>query len=149
MPDWPPLGPRHTWRTDQTWRVGPETQRSTAEQHALEARRDIGAAGEGRAAAFLAQLGYTIVERNWRNDLGELDLVAMDGNELVLIEVRTLTSAHHGVPEESVGSRKQRQLAHLAAAYVQHAKHQGEWRIDVIAIDRDGLRHIKNAVSLW
>jgi Holliday junction resolvase-like predicted endonuclease len=52
-------------------------------------------------------------------------------------------------PEESVGAGKQRRLARLATAYVQHAKFEGDWRIDVIAIDRDGLRHIENAVSLW
>ena len=88
-------------------------------------------------------------ERNWRTALGELDIVASSGKELVFVEVRRLESGNFGVPEESVGAGKQRRLARLATAYVQHAKYDGDWRIDVIAIDGDGLRHIKNAVSLW
>lgn len=115
----------------------------------MDARRQVGQDGEQRAVDYLKRQGYKIVARNWRNSQGELDIVATVGSELVFVEVRTLESPHFGMPEESVGWRKQRQLAHLAAAYLQHTKHDGDWRIDVIAIDRDGLRHIQNAVSLW
>lgn len=148
---WPPLGPRQTWRTAADgWKApAPPAGLASDEERGADRRRQVGAAGEQRAAAYLAELGYRIVERNWRNGFGELDLIAMDGPDLVVVEVRTLASPYHGCPEESVGPRKQRQLAHLAAAYVQQARYVGEWRIDVVAIDRDGLRHVKNAVSLW
>ena len=115
----------------------------------MDRRRQVGKDGEDRAAAYLQKLGYRILARNWRHPIGELDLVAMDHAELVAVEVRSLESSNLLFPEESVGPHKQRQLARLATAYVQHAKHEGDWRIDVIAIDRNGLRHIKNAVSLW
>ncbi|HLG70767.1 MAG TPA: YraN family protein [Chloroflexota bacterium] len=115
----------------------------------MDRRRETGANGEQRAVDYLTRQGYTIVERNWRTSFGELDIVAREKQELVLVEVRTLEAPHVGFPEESVGAHKQRQLAKLATAYVQQAKHAGDWRVDVIAIDRDGIRHIKNAVSLW
>ncbi len=115
----------------------------------MDARRQLGESGERRAAEHLRRHGYKIVQQNWRNASGELDIIATSGKELVFIEVRTLETANYGFPEESVGPRKQRQLARLAAAYVQHAHYEGDWRIDVIAIDGDGLRHIQNAVSLW
>ena len=115
----------------------------------MDRRKQVGKEGEDRAAAYLQKLGYRILERNWRHSIGELDIVAMDRKELVLVEVRSLETRHLLFPEESVGPHKQRQLAKLATAYVQHAKHDGDWRIDVVAIDTEGLRHIKNAVSLW
>jgi putative endonuclease len=115
----------------------------------VDRRRDVGRSGEDRAVAYLKRQGYVILERNWRTSYGELDIVARQKQELVFVEVRTLETPHFGFPEESVGPGKQRQLARLASAYVQQAKHAGEWRIDVVAIDRDGLRHVQNAVSLW
>lgn len=115
----------------------------------MDLRREVGQGGEDRAVQHLKRNGYKILERNWRNTAGELDIVASRKGELVFVEVRTIDSPHFSFPEESVGPIKQRKLARLATAYVQHAKHEGEWRIDVIAIDRDGLRHIENAVSLW
>lgn len=115
----------------------------------MDARRQTGSDGEQQAVEYLRRQGYKIVDRNWRQGIGELDIVARQKDELVFVEVRTLETQAFGLPEESVGPRKQRQLARLATAYVQHVKHAGEWRIDVIAIDREGLRHVKNAVSLW
>ena len=115
----------------------------------MDRRKEIGQRGEERAAKYLEGLGYKILERNWRHPMGELDLIAMHKQELVFVEVRTIESPYFGFPEESVGRSKQRQLAKLATAYVQGKKHDGDWRIDVVAIDRDGLRHIPNAVSLW
>jgi putative endonuclease len=114
----------------------------------VDNRRQVGQGGEQRAAEYLKSRGYTILQRNWRHALGELDIVARTGKQLVFVEVRTLEGTL-SFPEESVGPAKQRKLARLATAYVQQARFEGDWRIDVIAIDRDGLRHIENAVSLW
>jgi putative endonuclease len=115
----------------------------------VDLRREVGQGGENRAVRHLQKNGYKILERNWRNATGELDIVASRKGQLVFVEVRTVDSLDFGAPEESVGPAKQRKLARLASAYVQQAKHEGEWRIDVIAIDRHGLRHVENAVSLW
>ncbi len=54
-----------------------------------------------------------------------------------------------GTPEDSVADDKQRRLARLAEAYVVQSGYEGDWRIDVVAIDHNGIRHLKNAVSLW
>jgi putative endonuclease len=116
---------------------------------AVDNRRQVGEGGEQRAAEYLKNQGYKILQRNWRHQLGERDIVASHKNELVFVEVRTLESRNLLFPEESVGPAKQHKLARLAAAYVQQARYEGDWRIDVVAIDRDGLRHIQNAVSLW
>jgi putative endonuclease len=115
----------------------------------MDLRRQVGNAGEERAAKFLKKLGYRILARNLRMAGGELDLIARDGNELVFVEVRTLGSATARFPEQSIGPKKQHQLARLATTYVQQNKFDGDWRIDVVAIDADGLRHIKNAIGLW
>ena len=115
----------------------------------MDRRRETGAGGEQRAVDYLKKRGYAIIERNWRSGYGELDIVASHKQELVFVEVRTLETKAFGFPEESVGPAKQRKLAQLATAYLQESKHEGDWRIDVIAIDGQGLRHIENAVSLW
>ena len=115
----------------------------------MDRRREVGQRGEDRAVEYLKKHGYRILARNWRTAWGELDIVAGSGKELVFVEVRTIDAPDFGFPEESVGPSKQRQLARLATAYVQHARFEGDWRIDVIAIDRDGVRHVQGAVSLW
>ncbi|MGC8781941.1 MAG: YraN family protein, partial [Anaerolineae bacterium] len=87
-------------------------------------RRAIGKQGEDRAVAYLEQLGYAILARNWRTRRGELDIVARDGECLVFVEVRTRRSGRRaaapalGAAEESVTPRKQRQLAAMADEYL-------------------------------
>jgi len=117
-----------------------------------EDRRRLGERGEDAAAAYLERTGATIVERNWRSKTGEVDIVALDGYELVLCEVKTRRTAAKGTPEAAVTPTKQRRYARLAAAYLQHAG-LGEGtavRFDVISIlviaeDRALLRHHRAA----
>ncbi|HUZ78054.1 MAG TPA: YraN family protein [Chloroflexota bacterium] len=113
----------------------------------VDARAGLGRAGEDRAAAYLAKQGYRIIERNWRTSFGELDIVASQGATLVLVEVRTRTSGRDVTPEASVTASKQRRLARLGEAYVARNSYEGDWRIDVIAIDQDGLRHLVSAIE--
>ena len=115
----------------------------------MDGRRLVGQTGEDRAVAYLRRRGYAILARNWRHALGELDIVARLGDEIVIVEVRTLTGPGFGTPEASVGPGKRRRLIRAATAYIRQIKHQGDWRIDVIAIDGGGLRHLRDAVSLW
>ena len=72
----------------------------------VDRRRVTAALGEAAAAQYLAHVGYTIVERNYRCRTGEIDLVAWDGDQLVFVEVRTCSSARFGTPEESVTRSK-------------------------------------------
>ena len=63
----------------------------------------------------------TVVERNWRCPAGEIDIVALDGETLVLCEVKTRSNGGKGTPEEAVTPAKQRRYARLAQAYLQQA----------------------------
>jgi putative endonuclease len=104
-------------------------------------RRSLGAAGEQLAAAHLARLGYTIVDRNHRTRWGELDLVAHVGDTLVFVEVKTRrASARAGSPFEAVGPRKQAQVRRIAAGWlagVTDRPHARDLRFDVIGVTVD------------
>jgi putative endonuclease len=114
-------------------------------------RKKLGERGEDAAAAFLERMGLTIVERNWRCPAGEIDIVALDGETLVLCEVKTRRSASKGSPEAAVTPAKQRRYAKLASTYVQAAGIDPvSVRFDVIALlviaeDRALLRHHRAA----
>jgi len=115
---------------------------------------EIGRRGEDAAAAYLERQGMTIVDRNWRNGRGEIDIVALDGQELVVCEVKTRASTSAGQPEEAVSPAKQRRLARLAQAYVAASDvSKMTVRFDVISIvvlrdDRALLRHHRAAFML-
>jgi putative endonuclease len=118
------------------------------------ARRSLGSFGELAAAAHLQRRGASIVERNWRCPIGEIDLVARLGEQLLFVEVKTRRSGALA-PETSVGQAKRRRLARLAYAYLAAAglPPDAAWRIDVIAVEIDGggrvvrLEQIESAVG--
>lgn len=117
-------------------------------------RLTLGAWGEDRAAEFLLARGFKILERNYRCALGEVDIIACDRKSLIFVEVKTRSSSAFGLPQESVGVRKQQQLIRVAQWYL---KAPGTLRLnprfDVVAIlVRTGqapeVTHITNAFSL-
>ena len=116
-------------------------------------RQGLGRRGEELAARQLEAKGYQIVARNWRCETGELDLVAREGECLVLVEVRTRRGRSMGSPEESITAAKQARLSALSEAYVQESNWPGDWRIDVVAIEMDRrgrvlrVDHYENAVT--
>lgn len=98
-------------------------------------RKAIGRAGEEAATQLLLEKGYRILERNWTSKLGEIDIVAQYGRELVIVEVRTTTSNRFGIGMESIDIRKQQKVRRLAMQYVkQHQLHELLQRIDVISV---------------
>lgn len=113
-------------------------------------RRELGRRGENLAEAHLIKIGYKIVERNHVNAIGEIDLVALDGPAVVLVEVRT-RSRSGLAPAETVDYRKQLKLTRVGQLYL---KSKG-WasrpaRFDVVeVISPPGaaplIRHIVNA----
>lgn len=107
--------------------------------------RGVGREAEDRAADFLMGLGYTIVTRRYHTKGGEIDLVALDGDTLVFVEVKS-TRARGFSPEEAIDDRKTARIAVAAEAYLNAMEAQGRLaRFDLIAIDRSGLRHYVDA----
>jgi putative endonuclease len=101
-------------------------------------RCSLGRFGEAVAEGFLRRQGYEIVERNWRYRQGEIDLVARQGGDWVIVEVRTRRSRTCGTPEESLTVTKQRRLLRAAAAFFQERELEDvSWRIDLVAVELD------------
>lgn len=95
----------------------------------------LGVEGENIAARHLAARGYRIVERNYRYHRNEIDIIALDGQTLCFIEVKTRASLTKGHPAESVTLRKQKEIARAAAGYLTTL--DDPWitcRFDVVAV---------------
>lgn len=113
--------------------------------------RALGDYGERLACRYLLAQGLTILDRNWRCVRGEIDVVAVDGPELVVCEVKTRTSEAFGAPFEAVTRTKLRRLRSLAGLW--RDAHPGEGvglalRIDVVSIlrpptGRAALQHLR------
>lgn len=97
----------------------------------------VGRYGERLAARYLRDLGYAVLEVNWRCPQGEIDIVARDGRDLVVCEVKTRRGTGYGAPQEAVTPLKLARLRRLAAAWVdQHPGDYGDLRVDVLAVSR-------------
>lgn len=113
----------------------------------------LGERGEDAAVAYLERSGMTVVERNWRCPVGEIDIVALDGAEVVFVEVKTRRSTAKGTPDEAVTPAKQRKYRRLAEQYLAQAGlSEVNARFDVISIlviarDRALLRHHRAAFA--
>ena len=103
----------------------------------MRAKDGVGVYGERVAERFLIDAGLIVLERNWRCPLGEIDLVAREGDCLVVCEVKTRTSVAFGHPVEAVTARKAARLRRLAAAWIEaRGVHPAQVRIDVVAVLR-------------
>ena len=111
-------------------------------------RKEIGAAGEAKALAFLQKKGYRLLEANYRQRFGEIDLVMMDGNTLAFVEVKTRENRYFGMPQEAVTRKKQGRMVKAALAYVKEKNLAGRnLRFDVVAVEPTGVEHIPNAFA--
>jgi putative endonuclease len=116
---------------------------------------NIGKWGERRAAKYLEANGFAVLESNFRCRLGEIDIVAREGGDLVFAEVKTRLDLLYGLPCEAVDERKQKQLARVAEVYLSaHPRFMRDEealrpRFDVIEIllfnRRAWIRHIRDA----
>jgi putative endonuclease len=104
-----------------------------------DARRQLGDHGEDLAAAALQKQGYKILERNYVAPIGEIDLVARQGQTLVIVEVKTRKSTRFGSPQEAVSAAKQAKLQRLAEYYIQQkGLTETPVRFDVVAVTLTG-----------
>ncbi|HUU00331.1 MAG TPA: YraN family protein [Myxococcota bacterium] len=111
-------------------------------------RHILGAAAEDQARDYLAGQGYQILERNVRYKVGELDIVATEGETLVFVEVRSRSNPNQVHPAATVTPRKQRQVVRAAMAYCQdHNIKDTMIRFDVVAVlgDKGEIELYKNA----
>jgi putative endonuclease len=100
----------------------------------------LGDEGERLAARYLRRKGYKILARRYRTALGELDLVARDGDCIVFIEVKTRRDELAGQPHEAVDARKQAQLTRLALAFLKRYRLlEQPARFDVVSIIWEGI----------
>jgi putative endonuclease len=103
----------------------------------VRAKDGLGSYGENVAAAHLVAMGLTILDRNWRCEIGEIDIVARDGNTLVVCEVKTRSSTRFGEPLEGVTPRKAARLRRLAARWLlDRAVRPADVRIDLVGVLR-------------
>ena len=95
----------------------------------------LGDRGERAAVAFLKKLGYKILARQFRNDFGEVDIIAQDGETTVFVEVKTRRSADDGQPFEAVDRRKQAKIPRVALAWLKkHGRLEQRARFDIVSI---------------
>jgi putative endonuclease len=120
-----PPGPRPT--------AGPPA----APTGAPTARQALGAYGEELAARHLSRLGMTVLDRNWRCDIGEIDLVLRDDSTLVICEVKTRSSTAFGTPHEAVTPRKLARMRALAHRWLRaHDVRPLDVRLDMVCVIR-------------
>lgn len=111
---------------------------------------ELGHLGEKLAKDYLVAKGYQIVEQNWVCGHKEIDIIALDGKELVIVEVRTRRVMCLVEPEETVDKYKQRFLIWAAEAYIERNNLDVDVRFDIVAIviDKNNehrIDHIENA----
>lgn len=96
----------------------------------------LGTRGEALACTLLKEKGYKIIERNFKTPIGEIDIVAREGQTLVFVEVKTRGSKAFGSAKWAVDRRKQQKLSRLALYYLNlKAWKDRPARFDVVAVD--------------
>lgn len=111
----------------------------------------LGGYGERMAARYLRERGLEILEVNWRCAVGEIDIVARDGDCLVVCEVKTRRSTAFGSPVEAITVRKLARLRRLAAAWLaEHERTFADVRVDVVGVLRpaQGACRIEHLVAV-
>lgn len=113
----------------------------------------IGREGEALAVAYLKKKGFRVVAQNYRCQLGEIDIVAVDRKTLCFIEVKTRSTGDYDRPEAAVHKRKQHQLSKVALWFLKERHLEDvRARFDVVAIRRRGdlneVQHFRNAFEL-
>lgn len=130
----------HTQRTDNRT---PEERRKALE---------FGKIGEQMAAKYLTDKGYLILEHNYRRGHLEIDLIALDEDELVIVEVKSRAYDNILQPEDAVDHKKRQALIRLANEYVKTHNRKENVRFDIVTVvskaDGAEIKHLKNAYNV-
>jgi len=115
----------------------------------LLTKQEIGKMAEGHAIRHLQNLDYKILDTNWQFGHLELDIVALDVNELVIVEVKSRNSIRYGHPSDAVTPAKMKHIVEAADAYIQSRNLRYDTRFDIITVIFFGLdwelEHFKDA----
>lgn len=105
-----------------------------------------GKKSETKAVLFLKKHGYKILETNFKNKIGEIDIIAEKDGVIVFIEVKNRSTYRFGRPIEAVDFRKQNKIKKVAEIYLMiKNKYYNDVRFDVVEVSNDNLEHIENA----
>ena len=111
--------------------------------------QELGKSGEEIAYDYLIKKGFKILEKNWRHNKDEVDIIATRGEYLVIVEVKTRSTFYFGEPQIFVNKKKQGFMIRAANAYILKNNIDNETRFDIISIvqsgDRVSIRHIEDA----
>ena len=112
-------------------------------------KNTFGTRGEIIAANYLKKKGYKIIARNYRNKIGEIDLIALDGEVLVFVEVKTRISKAFGDPLEAINLTKQEKIHRIATLFLMNNNlMEKPFRFDAISIlgdSEEDIKHIEEA----
>jgi putative endonuclease len=100
----------------------------------MAAHNDLGTWGEVVAADYLRKKGYTILEQDWKSGHRDIDLIAIDGNTVVFIEVKTRRNRVFGEPEDAVNYMKLRNLRTAINHYIKYKRLNNDIRFDVVSV---------------
>ncbi len=119
----------------------------------MASHNELGQKGEDLAVAFLVKNGYQILERNWRFQKAEVDIIAQKGNILAIIEVKTRSSIEFGNPQDFIKPKKIKLLVNAVNEYVVSRNLEITVRFDIIAIVQQGnkieLEHLEDAFYIF
>ena len=115
-------------------------------------KQEIGRSGEDIAVEYLEKNGYTILERNFRCNQGEIDIIAIDKQEIVFVEVKARKNKNYGLPSEAVNEQKRKHMIKAIKYYIYLRNLENDFiRIDVIEVyikDKKAyINHIKQAID--
>lgn len=113
----------------------------TEDKHNLK----LGKKGEETARRYLKKHGWKILEKNWENPFGEVDIIARKGDVYAFIEVKTRLSDNYGLPSEAVTNARKRKYIAGANYYFLNKNIVHTVRFDIIEIFKGELNHIENA----
>ena len=109
-------------------------------------KKVLGRKGERLVVSYLKKQGCKILKTNYRTPFGEADIIALDGEEVAFVEVKTRTSDSYGQPIEAVGKDKQQRYRRIAECYWLQTGEEPNARFDVAEVWSDGrIEYIKNA----
>lgn len=111
----------------------------------------LGIKGENLAVTFLKEKGYRIIARNYKTGIGEIDIIAQDGNTMVFIEVKTRADEMFGQPFEAVNRKKRYKMKNVALLYMKRYGKNFPARFDVVSIfsRANGKKEIEHIIDAF